>query len=290
VLVEHRLKIVLERRPHTAPLLDGTLPPPRGLQVEFVEVKPVNRAFRGMVRYLEFDICEMAVVTHYLARARGCPFLALPVFPARHFPHPAFECGKDSGIAGPADLAGKRVGSRSFTMTTAVWARGVLARQFGLDTGGITWVVADEEHVPGLTLPPNVVKAPGADLRTMLRAGDLQAGIGLNAADDSVYRLWQDPGPAEREWLARTGAEPVNHTVVVREELLGTYPGIGQDLYLWFAAAREMAGPGAAATGPYGMTEVNRTSLEFLLGLTRDEFGAERGLPGTPEQAFLPVD
>lgn len=285
------LKIALERRPHTAAILDGTLAPPRGLRAEFVEVKPVNRAFRRMVRDLEFDVCEMAVVTHYLARARGCPFLALPVFLARHFPHPAFECGKDSGVAGPADLAGTRVGSRSFTMTTAVWARGVLRRQFGVDTGGVTWVIADEEHVPGLALPANVVKLPGADLRAMLRAGELQAGIGLSVGDASVYPLWDSPGPAERDWLARTGAEPVNHTVVVREELLDAYPGIGRDLYEWFAAARESAGPaGAAVAGPYGMTPANRTSLDVLLGLTREELATEHRLPATPEEAFLRVN
>jgi len=289
--MERTLKIAIERRPHTAAIVDGALAPPRGLHAEFVEVKPVNRAFRRMVRDLEFDICEMAVVTHYLARGRGRPFLALPVFLARHFPHPAFECGQQSGIATPAQLAGTRVGSRSFTMTTAVWARGVLARQFGVDTADVTWVIADEEHVPDLTLPPNVVKLPGADLRAMLRAGELQAGIGLSVRDDSVYPLWDDPGAAERDWLARTGADPVNHAVVVREELLAAYPGIGQDLYEWFAAAREAAGPaGAAAAGPYGMTEANRTSLAVLLGLTRDELRGEHGLPGTPAEAFLRVN
>jgi len=79
---------------------------------------------------------------------------------------------------------------------------------------------------------------------------------------------------------------------VVREELLGAYPGIGQDLYEWFAAARDLAGAGSTDTGagPYGMTEANRTSLDLLLELTRDELGAERGLPGTPEQAFLRVN
>lgn len=86
-----------------------------------------------------------------------------------------------------------------------------------------------------------------------------------------------------------TGAEPVNHTVVIREELLGAYPGIGRDLYEWFAAAKETAGPTADPGSRYGMTEANRTSLDVLLELTRDEFGAEPGLPSTPEQVFLPV-
>lgn len=86
-----------------------------------------------------------------------------------------------------------------------------------------------------------------------------------------------------------TGAEPVNHTVVVREELFGAYPGIGRDLYEWFAAAKETAGPTADPGSRYGMTEANRTSLDVLLELTWDEFGAEPGLPSTPEQVFLPV-
>lgn len=295
------LRMVLERRPHTAAILDGRLPPPRGLRVEFTEVRPVNRAFRRMVRDLEFDICEMAVVTHYLARAHGCPVVALPVFVARHFPAAAVEGRADRGITAPAALEGARVGARSYTMTTAVWARGVLSRQFGVDLGKVTWVVSDIEHVPGLSLPANVERVADADLRAMLRGGELDAGIGLAVRDEPVRPLWPDTAAVNRQWLARAGALPANHTVVAREELLRDDPVLAAEIFAWFTAAQRLATPPPGEAGqasvsevneaavPYGLTAANRTCLGLLLDLTREQLPEETRLPRSVDEAFLDV-
>ena len=294
------LRMALARRPHTAAILDRRQPPPRGLDIDFVEVNPINQAFRRMVRDLEFDICEMAVVTHYLARAHGFPVSAIPVFVSRHLPTAAVEYNAGSGISGPADLAGTRVGSRSYTMTTAVWARGMLARQFGLDTAAVTWVVSDIEHVPGLSLPANVERVPGADLRTMLRGGELAAGIGLAAASGTVRPLWADTAAVDESWLARAGAVPVNHTVVIREDLLRGAPGLAAEIFRWFSAAADLGAQSPADArspadqprdpgppGGYGLTAGNRACLELLLELTREQLPGERGLPRSVDDAFL---
>jgi 4,5-dihydroxyphthalate decarboxylase len=284
----HPVKIALERRPRTAAILDGRLPPPRGLAVEFVEVKPINRAFRRTIRGREFDISEMAIATHFIARAHGYRFIALPLFLARHYPHPAIQYSALAGATSPEDLAGARIGSRSYTMTSAVWARGVLSWQCGVPLDKITWVVADEEHVPGTALPPNVEYLPGADLKTMLGEGELRAGIGLAVADESARPLWPDTAAAEQGWLAATGAVPVNHTLVVSEDLLADNPGLAPEIFAWFAESERLGREPGRPSG-YGLTAVNRRSLDVLLRLTRDQLPGESGLSEFVDDYFLPL-
>lgn len=274
------VKIAIERRPHTEAILDGLLPPPSGLAVEFVEVKPINRAFRRMIRDQEFGISEMAIATHFIARAHGHRFRALPVFLARHYPHAALQYSVRGGASSPADLAGARIGSRSYTMTTAVWARGVLSEQCRVPVDKVTWVVADEEHVPGTALPPNVEYLPGADLKAMLKDGELQAGIGLAVPGNDARPLWQNPGQAERDWLAATGAVPINHTLVISEDLVSDTPDLATEIFAWFAESERLANESGAGQRPsvYGLTAANRRSLEKLLSLTKQQLPNEVGL------------
>src|SRR6185436_1094120 len=116
--------------PHTRALKDGTVTAP-GLQLQHVEVSPIVGAFRRMVRTLEFDVSEMAITTYLTARAFGKPFTALPVFIMRQFHHSPIACNVTSGVRSPKDLEGKKVGGRAYTVTTGVWARGILATEYG---------------------------------------------------------------------------------------------------------------------------------------------------------------
>ena len=66
--------------------------------------------------------------------ARGdCPFVALPVFPSRVFRHGYIFINTRAGIRTPKDLEGKRVGLPLYTQTAAIWVRGHLQHQFGVD-------------------------------------------------------------------------------------------------------------------------------------------------------------
>ena len=120
------------------------------MDADFVEVVPIIHAFRRMVRDLEFDICEMAPTTYMIARARGAPYIALPIFVMRRFHHGGFVVRPDAGIAVPKDLEGKKVGVRAYSVTTGVWTRGIFVNEYGLDSSKVTWVVDDEEHVTTL--------------------------------------------------------------------------------------------------------------------------------------------
>src|SRR5215469_10216568 len=172
-----RLKIAIADYGHTRAVKSKEVPI-EGVEPEFIQVVPIIGAFRRMVRDLEFDICEMAPTTYMIARARGAPYIALPIFLMRRFHHGGFVVRPDAGIRAPKDLEGKKVGVRAYSVTTGVWTRGIFVNEYGLDSSKVTWVVDDEEHVVTLKLPPNVVHTgPGRSLQSMMASGEIQAGF-----------------------------------------------------------------------------------------------------------------
>ena len=155
-----KLDIAIASYGHTAGVKDGSAPI-KGVDANFIEVVPIVGAFRRMVRDVEFDVCEMAPTTYMIARARGAPYIALPIFVMRRFHHGGFVVRPDAGIKVPKDLEGKKVGVRAYSVTTGVWTRGIFTNEYGLDSSPVTWVVDAEEHVATLALPPTVVHHPG---------------------------------------------------------------------------------------------------------------------------------
>jgi 4,5-dihydroxyphthalate decarboxylase len=281
-MAELQLRIVTRTQGANAALKEGTVAP-RHARLVFEEVAPLPKAFRRMVRGLEFDVSEMAVTTYLVAKAHGVRFTALPVFLVRGFHHGAIQVAAGSGIR-PADLAGRRVGvSRGYTVTTGVWARSVLAAEHGVDLDAVTWALSGDEHVEAYVPPANVEPA-GGDLAELLAAGELAAVIGAGLTDD-VEPLIPDAQEAGVRALRRDGFHPVNHLVVVRDELLAEHPGLAEDLVDAFTRAKDeyvavlekIADPDATdrlnlrvlrETGadplPYGL-EPNRAVLERLL-------------------------
>src|SRR6478672_10800949 len=175
-------KTALVTYPHTQPLKDGTVVP-RTFTFDFEDMPVIIKAFRRMVRTLEFDVSEMAITTYLTAKAHGKAFTALPVFVMRQFHHTPIVYNVKSGVKSPRDLEGKKVGVRAYTVTTGVWARGILASEYGVDLSKVTWVVVDEEHVQEYQKPANVEERPGANLGQMLAKGELAAAIGAGTVD-----------------------------------------------------------------------------------------------------------
>jgi 4,5-dihydroxyphthalate decarboxylase len=201
-----KLKTVTRTQGNNQALKDGTVKP-RSFAFEFEEVAVLIDAFRRMVRGLEFDVCEMAITTYICARAHGKRMTALPIFLVRAFHHGAILISKTSGIASPKELEGKKVGvNRGYTVTTGVWARGVLAQEYGIDLGKITWVLSGDEHVAEYRAPANVVPVEkGKKLADMLIAGELAAAIGIEANSPEIVPLIPKPLEAGLAALRRNG-------------------------------------------------------------------------------------
>jgi len=247
--------------PHgvTRALQDGTVAP-RRFALEFEEVPGLIPAFRRMVRGLEFDVCEMAFTTYLCARAYGKPFTALPVFPVRAFHHGAIVRGAGpASAAAPKDLEGRRAGvNRGYTVTTGVWARGILADQYGVDLDRVTWVLSGDEHVAEYVPPANVTSLePGGDLAGLVESGELAAGIGLAADRPGLQTLIPHAAQAGFDALRRDGLYPINHLVVVRDDLLAAHRGLAADLFWAFARAKDRYTQrlNRDQTGPQGATD-----------------------------------
>jgi len=147
---------------------------------EFAEFQGnVATAFKRVVRGLEFDVAEMAIMTYLVAKAHGKPYRLLPFVVMARFQHPylVFDVTKNPSLT-PEQLSGKRVGVRSYSVTTGAWIRGILAEDHGVDLSRIQWVTFEEPHVAEFRDPPNVQRAPaGKDINAMLAAGELDAAI-----------------------------------------------------------------------------------------------------------------
>jgi 4,5-dihydroxyphthalate decarboxylase len=222
-------------------LKDGTVRP-KAFEPDYLEVEPIIAAFRRMVRGNEFDISEMAITTYICARAHGKPMTAVPVFLVRAFHHGATLVNTKAGISKPKDLEGKRVGvSRGYTVTTGVWARGVLQDEHGVDLSKVTWVLSGDEHVAEYKAPPNVVPIEkGKDMNAMLISGELVAAIGVEVDHPDVKPLIPNPLDAGLAALRRDGHYPINHAVVIKDELIAKYPDLAADVFNTFCESKRL--------------------------------------------------
>jgi 4,5-dihydroxyphthalate decarboxylase len=195
-----------------------------------------------MVRGLEFDCTEMAITTYLCARAHGKKFTALPIFLVRAFHHGAILYNTKSGIGSPKDLEGKRVGvNRGYTVTTGLWARSILQHQYGVDLKKITWVLSGDEHVAEYRPPANVVPIEaGKKMGDMLASGELVAAIGVETDSPDVKPLIANPLAAGLDALRQHGLYPINHLVVVKDELLAAHPELGLGIFNAFAEAKRV--------------------------------------------------
>ncbi len=233
------LKAAMASYGHTNAIKSGAIQP-RGVKLEQVEVTPIVNAFRRMCRQLEFDICEMAITTYLCAKANKLPFTAIPVFLVRQFHNGAVQINTAAGVSSPKDLEGRKAGIRAWTVTTGVWAKDILQNEYGLDLKKVDWLVADEEHVQQYKPPSYVTPQVGANLPEMLGKGELAAAIGVPRVESpDVKPLVDNVGAATSEWFKKTGVYPINHTLVIKDELLNANPSLARDVYDAFKAARD---------------------------------------------------
>ena len=240
-MAERKLKAVTRTQGNNRALKDGTVKP-RTFAFDFIEVDPLIDAFRRMVRGLEFDLTEMAITTYLCARAHGKRFTALPIFIVRAFHHGAILYNTKAGIKSPKDLEGKKVGvNRGYTVTSGLWSRSVLQQEHGVDLSKITWVLSGDEHVAEYRPPANVVPIEkGKKMGDMLAAGELAAAIGIEMDHPDVKPLIPNALEAGLQALRSRGHYPINHTIVVKDDLLNAHADLAVDVFNAFAEAKRL--------------------------------------------------
>ncbi len=272
-----RLRTLLGDHPCTAGLKSGSITSDL-VAFDFVDYSPTNKGFKPMVRELAFDVSEMAIVTYLMAQSFGKPMVLLPDVVVARFQHAYALYNAKRGAMKPADLNGKRVGIRSFTTTTGAWLRGIIANDYGVDLGSIDWVTFEEAHVAEFV--DTTKRAPaGKQIIQMLLDGELDAVLGEKSEHPELRPLFADAPGEENAWFARHGVVPINHMVVVSQELSESHPEAVREVHRLLGEANK-----ASASSPRYSREEMRRSLELIISYT-----AQQGLiphPFTFDELF----
>ncbi len=313
-----QLSIGMAANPRTWPVFDGRVKPD-GIDLVPSAVHP-SELFWRQLKFGDFDVSEMSMSSLMMARAQGDErWVGLPVFTTRKLFHTEILVRRGAGIERPADLKGRRVGVPEYQQTAALWARGALEHEFGVQARDMQWWM---ERVPshshrgavGFDAPQGVAinQVPAEkNLGSMMLAGEIDAVVHYilrsNLVDRSTADLWshpeiqplfKDPVAEGVRYYRKTGILPINHGMVVKREIAERHPWVMLNLLKAFERANEIAererlehGQYHVATGlvpAHGLNTVlikhglkaNRMVLE-----TAAQYSQEQGL--TPRRVKL---
>ena len=248
-----RLTIATELYDRTAPLHDGRVRP-EGVDATWLALN-VEQTFWRMLQHAEFDVSELSFASYVIRRDQGHrDLVAIPVYLSRTFRHDCIYVNADAGIREPKDLVGRRVGVPEYQITAAVFARGLLSDDFGVDPRALEWLQGGLEE-PG-RVPHTRVEVPDVrigmiptdkTLARMLEDGEIDGLISprvpstFRSGRGKVVRLFADPWAHARDYYTRTSIFPIMHLVVIRSPLVETNPWLPQTLARAFGAAKAIA-------------------------------------------------
>jgi 4,5-dihydroxyphthalate decarboxylase len=236
-----RLRTLLGTYPGTAALKSGSIASD-SVAFDFEEYSPVNKGFKPMVRDGAFDVSEMAIVTYLMAKSAGKPMVLLPNVVVARFQHGHALYNAKHGALKPEDLDGKRVGIRSFTTATGAWLRGILANEHGVDLDSIDRVTFEDAHVA--EYQDTTKRAPaGKEIIQMLADGELDAVLGEKSEHPDLKLLFPDRSKEELSWFAKYAVLPINHMVVVKQDLSEQNPDIVREVHRLLLEAAKDAKP-----------------------------------------------
>lgn len=255
------LSIALSSNPRTWPVLDGRAQPD-GIDLVPTRVHP-SEMFWRQLKFADFDVSEMSFSSLIMAKSRGDErWVGVPVFTTRKFYHAGILVRRAAGIRAPADLKGKRVGVPEYQQTAALWARGVLQEEFGVEPKHMEfWMERGASHshagAVGFTAPPGVTIhtiPPEKSLGGMMLAGELDAALHYivdhNLVDRSTADLWHhpdiaplfpDPAAEGTRYYRKTGILPINHGMVIKREIAEKHPWAVLNLIKAFDRANDIA-------------------------------------------------
>jgi 4,5-dihydroxyphthalate decarboxylase len=275
------------------------------------EMDSTTRHWR-FIRNRDFDMAETSASSYIVAKDRGEPVTALPVFLHRRFRHGFVFINTTKGIKSPKDLIGRKVGIKSFLVTAGHWMRGILEHEYGVPHKSLQYFAELDEDIE--FTPPadlNITRLPhDRSVEKMLAEGELDAVIHssiikpLAAGDPRVGRLFPDFKAEEIAFYKKTGIFPIMHVMGIKQDIVDRHPWVPINMFHAFQKAKaiamaRMANPRIVPLawyreaweeqedilGPdpweYGLGERNRHNIETLAGysheqgLTRTRLGAD---------------
>ena len=302
----------------TQALRDGTIKV-EGVDLNYVNLQPAEIFWRQL-QYQEFDASEMSLSNYCSLVSTGrSPFVAIPVYPSRVFRHGYFFINTTKGIATGADLKGRRGGVPEYSMTAAVYMRGLMQHEFGVTRSDVEWVHGRSDRL-GRRLPADIrvtQAPPNTELGDLLERGEIDFMLTANnplafrRGASTVARLFPNYAEAEKEYYARTRIYPIMHIVVIKRDIYDRHPWVAQNLYRALCQAKDYCLRHLLETGspkasfawlqpmieeekrvigedwyPYGIDK-NRPTIEALL-----QYNYEQGLSDrrvTLEELFAPA-
>jgi 4,5-dihydroxyphthalate decarboxylase len=233
---------------------------PAGIDLNFIVIDDPRQLFDRSGGGQEFDASEFSLSEHITKLAAGdSPFVALPVMISRVFRHQFIFINKKSGIKSPKDFEGRRIGVPLYTQTAAVWIRGMLQHDHGVDLSAIHWVQGALEH-PGthgkpamLPLLKNidlVQNNSGKSLNQLLEIGGKEGGVDavITATmpepfgrNPDIQRLFPNFREVEADYFKRTKIFPIMHVLAIKRSVYEKHPFVATSLYNACAESRALA-------------------------------------------------
>ena len=242
--------------------------------LDFCGPTPAHNGFKAMVRENQFDAGELAIVTFLQAKAFGKPYVLLPTPISGRFQHHCAGLNIDFGHLDPKDIEGRRVGVRTYTQTTALWIRGILRHEYGVDLDKVTWMTLGDGHLAEYSDPVNCERLPkGSSIPDMMMKGELAAALlGEDMPkDERVRTLVPDAMNAAKAWYAREGVVPINHMFAVHADVSKNHPEVVRELYRMIVESRRLADPAPPAAFPPIGLEANRKGLQLAIDWALDQ-------------------
>jgi 4,5-dihydroxyphthalate decarboxylase len=238
------------------------------IEFDFPDYPVANRGFKPLVREHKFDAGELAIVTFLQAKAYGAPYSLLPATVVGRGQLHTVGYNSERGTMKPSDLNGRKFGVRSYTQTTGIWVRGILAEDHGVDWSKVQIITMEDPHVAQYKDPSFVTRAPETkQLPQMLIDGEVDAAlIGDKFPDPRFKTLVPDAEAANKAWAQKNGGVPINHMVVVRDSIVQSRPDVVEEIFRVFREARQADKGSQGALDPYRFgVEANRKSLEKVI-------------------------
>ena len=252
-MAQSRLTMALSHYDRHIPLFDRSVQV-EGIDLDVLEVGQSNPLKHGQDRHErmlqkgEFDICELSLSSYLIAKSRGMPFTAIPVFPRRLFSLSQMWVNENAEINSPRDLIGKKVGLSTFQTTLSVLAKGDLQAEFGVPWRKIAWYISKDEAVPlkpieGVDM--QLIK-PGQKLGAMLERGEIDALMVPHPPQEAlqgrgtIRRLFSDAKAEEIRYFQKNGYYPIMHLIALKDDVLKKNPPLATSVMKAFDRAKEI--------------------------------------------------